>query len=254
VPNKQFFIFSSFFLDKKAQSSIEVLVIFAMMLVIFLIIYPISIGVSDSVETRLRLQTTRNALDEIAGNAKMVYNEGDGAKSNIYVKLPREIMETEVLADYIYITLSTSSGGKTVFKSFPFEVVGELPESEGLINISIEARRDFVMIGLALIKLNYGDNYSILQGAEEEDFLEFINLRDETVEVELGYTGEEILVEFGDEKFNLSDSQLESVEINYTVPLASPVGTYSGNIYAECTENNSLISRNYTYPVSIVVL
>jgi hypothetical protein len=211
--------------------------------------------VGDSMDKRLTHIKARNALDEIAGNAKIVYQEGEGALFNIYVDLPQGINHTRVAGTSIQIGL-ISEDDTVVFKNMPFEVAGEIPTAQGIHQIRIESQGTVVAIGYAMLRYYpYYFTETLAAGASVDRNLEIGNLIDNEISVGLSYVGSSsINVTFNETSpFTIYENKMENVGLTIGIEGGTPSGDYSGHILIEGEDQLTSTFRNYTVPIDVAV-
>jgi hypothetical protein len=198
---------------------------------------------------------SRNALDEIAGNAKLAYQEGDGAVFDIYVDLPSNINYTSVVGRTIKIVL-LDADTTVIFKNLPFEVAGEIPTARGIHSVRVESLGSVVGIGYAMIRYYpYAYSNSIAQGGTDTRNLEIENLLDDDLIVDLSFSGSsEINVTFNETSFTVYESIIENIDFTVDVDPTATLGSHTGNILIEGEASNTSTKRNYTLPVYVNVI
>ena len=118
----------------KSQTSFETLIIMAVMVVIILILLVFNTDLSGTYSTKYSRDKIKTALEDISVAAEQAYNQGQGAKSRVFISLPNIIIKSTVegqtLTFNIYYSVN-SEGVTPVYKNLDFNVTGNLPSSAG---------------------------------------------------------------------------------------------------------------------------
>lgn len=88
----------------------------------------------------------KTALNEVYVAANEVYTQGSGAKTTITVTLPSNIVSSEISEKQMVYKLNMMGYQNDYFRSFDFQVIGELPTESGLHMLSIESKNGYVII------------------------------------------------------------------------------------------------------------
>lgn len=239
---------------KKSQSSTELIILLSVILIIFLAMFAVNQEISSSMSDRLTAIKARNALDEIANNAELIYYEGYGAAFNIYIDLPQGIKNTSVLGTSIKIILDDKDS-TVIFKNLPFEVVGEIPLSPGVHSVGLRSKGDEVMIGYAMVSFYpYSYSETIAAGSSVSRNIELENLLENDLNVELSFSGSAMLdVDLNETSFTIYEKQTENVGIDISVLAGASSGDYEGDIIIECEDPETSEERTYLVEVDVAV-
>ncbi len=132
---------------KKAQAATETLIVIAIALVVFLAIFVYNQQNISNVVTDFEVTKTKTALDSIANAANLVYQQGDGAKTKVYVNLPHSLKTVTAGNQTLTMILYGQSSEITLYKNFNFNLNGTIEISEGNQWIKIQSLGDNIFIG-----------------------------------------------------------------------------------------------------------
>jgi hypothetical protein len=130
---------------KRAQAATEFLIILAAALVVLLVILEVSTETLSSAGSEIRHRKAQNAIDEIADAAELVYQQGVGAKTKVYVSFPNTINTVSITDQTIAITFK-GTGQDPVYRNVGFSLNGSIPSDEGFYWITVEAKESVVDI------------------------------------------------------------------------------------------------------------
>ncbi|MFT4343711.1 MAG: hypothetical protein ACMXYE_03100 [Candidatus Woesearchaeota archaeon] len=118
----------------RAQSSIEMLVLFSAMIIIVLALLTSSDFVMRSVDSTSKQSIARQSLDDLGMAATRVYMQGFGATESLAIRLPDSIESAELINDTIRFSLSTTrqDAVQILERQLAFNLTGELPSSAGM--------------------------------------------------------------------------------------------------------------------------
>ena len=80
----------------KAQAATEMIIILALALIILLGIFVFNTNTLNSVNTELRIDKARTFVNDIGDSAELVYLQGVGSKTKIYISLPESINTSKI--------------------------------------------------------------------------------------------------------------------------------------------------------------
>ncbi len=131
---------------RKSQTSVEFIIVAALLFSILLVIAAANFDVLASGTEKIRMTKARHAVDELAKQAELVYQEGQGAKTKVYVNLPESISGTSVGNRIFTINLSASGGITSITRSLDFNVSGTIPTESGSYWLEVESYGRYVNI------------------------------------------------------------------------------------------------------------
>jgi hypothetical protein len=119
----------------KGQTSIEVLVILAVSLIVLIFIIQTSQKSLNNYESMILEKKTDSFLNELVLASNLVYQQGYGAKTRVFLDIPENL-------NYINISNKTISvefiNGNSKYRNLNFEVAGNLPVNEGSFYADVE--------------------------------------------------------------------------------------------------------------------
>ena len=133
-------------MKKKSQASTEYIVIISLVFSMLLIIAAIDLEILSSGGERFRVTRAKHALDELASAAELVYQEGRGAQTKVYVTMPRNVIASSVRNQTLTINLSAMGSNRTLFRRLDFNVSGTIPTDSGAYWLEVESFGTYVNI------------------------------------------------------------------------------------------------------------
>ena len=128
---------------RKSQSSIEVLILLGIFLVILIIIIQSGQKSLDNYETMIEQKKADSFLNELTLASNLVYQQGFGAKTKIFVDLPETIEDINISNKTISLKFLN---GDYKYRNFNYGVIGNLPVDIGNYYIELEAMNGFILI------------------------------------------------------------------------------------------------------------
>ena len=129
----------------KAQTSLEIIMILALMLTVFLAIIVSNSGVMSTLSARLNEDKARVALDQMADAATSVYEQGSGAKTRVYVSLPSSVFNSSVANETLVLSVYTSGdNAQDVYRLLGINVSGTIPNASGNYWVNAESFEHYV--------------------------------------------------------------------------------------------------------------
>ena len=127
---------------KKSQTSVEVAVIIGILLIIFAIFLSINIDMQGIFSSRYSQDRIRLALDDISSAADLVYTQGNGSKSEVFISLPSNIINSTISDNTLTFHTYPAAGNADshqVYRTMDFPVSGTLPNSSGNYIVVVES-------------------------------------------------------------------------------------------------------------------
>lgn len=134
---------------RRAQASVELLVILAVALLIFLAVLSLNEDVLYSTSGEFEQTKAQTALDDIASAAELVYQQGVGSKTRVFVAIPKNVQSTAVGGNLLQMNFYHGGNLKSVYRSVDFTVSGGLPMEEGDYFLDVESTATSVLISAA---------------------------------------------------------------------------------------------------------
>ncbi|MBU2561187.1 MAG: fibronectin type III domain-containing protein [Nanoarchaeota archaeon] len=131
---------------KRSQAAAEMLVILAIGLAVLLTILVINDRIMTGTRGRIELTKARNAVDSITGAAELVYQQGVGARTRVFIDLPDETLSFSASGQTLTMQLYAGGSLNNVYRSLDFNVSGTLPATAGNHWLYVEAKEGYVQI------------------------------------------------------------------------------------------------------------
>lgn len=151
-------------MGKRGQAAVELIVILAMGLIIMLVILKYSQEVSLSSSGRFESTKAKSLINDLADAAELVYQQGFGSRTKLYVMVPDNVQKTNVSGRTISMRLSAGGKDNDVFRNLDFAVTGSIPKGAGNYWIYVESKGDFVEINV-----NISDEIEICYDTVDND-------------------------------------------------------------------------------------
>lgn len=140
---------------KRGQGATELLIIFGVGLAVLLILFQFSSDSLFAYSSGFREDQAQDALVQIKHAAELLYQQGSGAKTQVYITLPDGINSTNVSGQTLRVDFYN---GNTIHRTLDFNVTGDLPISPGGHWIGVHALSGQVYISTNLTSLSYCGN------------------------------------------------------------------------------------------------
>ncbi len=140
---------------KRGQGATELLIILGVGLVVLLIIFQFSSESLFSYRSGFREDQAQDALIQLKNAAELLYQQGSGAKTQVYITLPEGINTTNVSGRTLRVDFYN---GNTIYRVLDFNVSGDLPTHSGGHWVDVQALSGIVYISTNLTSLSYCGN------------------------------------------------------------------------------------------------
>ena len=135
----------------KSQTAVELIIILAIALVIFISILSINENVTSSVSNRFEVTKAKTSLEDLANAAELVYQQGIGAKTKVYITIPNNVNSVSISGQTLSINMYSGGNPRDVYRTVDFAVSGNIPTEEGNYWVTVEAMDAYVAIGEIVI-------------------------------------------------------------------------------------------------------
>ncbi len=125
------------------------MIIVAAVLVFLVPIWAYVSGVQMQAGSELSISYAKNAAEQIADTAGLVYSQGSPAKVNMRVYIPGGVEDVNIIGKTIVLRVRTTAGVSDVFSISIAEMNGTIPSQEGTYLVTVEAKNGFVQISTA---------------------------------------------------------------------------------------------------------
>jgi len=133
-------------MGKRGQAAVEMIIILAIALVIILIIVYSSQKTSLSALGQYEAAKAKATLDDLADAAELVYQQGFGAKTKLYLTIPSNVVSTNVSLNTMAFKLASRGYEEDIFRNVDFTVTGSIPKEAGNYWFFVEAKDGYVII------------------------------------------------------------------------------------------------------------
>lgn len=138
------------FLGKRAQSSMEFLILMGFLTFVIIGILSIGYFYSNTINDRIRSSQVNNFANKITSTAEIVFYAGEPSKLTIFTHLPEGVEDIQIVDNNIVITYNSATGKNVI--SFSSDVPisenisAEISSSSGIKNINIVANESHAII------------------------------------------------------------------------------------------------------------
>jgi uncharacterized protein (UPF0333 family) len=133
----------------RGQTSVEITVIIGGLLLVFLAFFAVNSDISSTFNSRFSNDKLVVALEDIGQAAEMVYLQGEGAKTEVFISVPNNVQSSGVsdqtLTFYTY-PITDSDNYHPVYRILDFNVSGTLPNMSGNYLVSVESYGSYVNV------------------------------------------------------------------------------------------------------------
>jgi len=245
-------------MDKRGQASVEMLVILAVSLIIFAVIFQYSSSAASYADSSLKLLKAKLTVRELVLSADRVYSQGYGARSRVTIYLPGNVNSTFVGNSSIVLRLDTGNGFTDVVGNVRGPVCGHVPSEPGSSIVDIRYLGGCVHIGSAItelspesllfsIKLNES-NSSFFSATNIIDYPTFLNIT-----FSRGSIPASVNVSINASTASLPAGGSENFNVSVYIPAIAVPGYYSGSYFIETIVNGSVVD-SIDLPVDLTIL
>ncbi|MCX8195289.1 MAG: VWA domain-containing protein [Candidatus Micrarchaeota archaeon] len=223
---------------KKAQASMEQLIIIAIALAVIGVAFYVAFNyASDST----KISQAEEAVQKLAAAADRVYALGQGSKEYVTVYLPQDIRTTDVSGKRVLITVGTSAGSTDVFANSKAELTGAIPTSSGKHRIVVEhlpnGKVRIGSSGLACSPLLFVRSFD--PGQSGQDFVSIVNNAEfEIVGINRTLSGAGI-VSASSLPPSIAAGENATLQLSYSVPQNQSAGTYGATLTIDSENGGS---------------
>jgi len=130
----------------KAQASFEYMMVFALAIAFAIPVWIYMSSMQQSAGEELSLSYSKNAVNQIASAADLVYSQGPPAKVRLNIYIPSRVEMINITNRTVNFRILTSAGPSDVFSESVANLTGTLSSSEGTYWISVESKGNYVQI------------------------------------------------------------------------------------------------------------
>ena len=128
----------------KGQASVEYLMIISIsLLLVFPFIY-YGYQYKDDISYTKQAVVVDKTLNTLKQYSDFVFNQGMGAMTTVFIKIPDNIVSVDLGSNYIAMRLNSKYGYNDFVKVFDYNLTGNLPTQPGSYEVKIYATSDGV--------------------------------------------------------------------------------------------------------------
>ncbi len=131
---------------KKAQVSIEYLVIMGFVVFVLIGILGASFLYTGTIKDKIKMDQVIYFSNKVISTAETVFYSGSPSKSTIFGYLPEGVKEIEIKENSLILTVQTNHGIAKMAFSSNVPISGNITQFQGLRKIKIEAKENQVEI------------------------------------------------------------------------------------------------------------
>ncbi|QLJ52755.1 MAG: hypothetical protein Sv326_0580 [Candidatus Fermentimicrarchaeum limneticum] len=230
----------------KGQTAVELVVILAVSLLILFVILSLSAQYLGELSSSKSMAEARNGVDDLAAAAKQVYYQGEGAKQQVFVKIPEGTDAQK--SGITNRTISLNVLGSDVVARTDFEIKGRIPTTPGGYSVWVNAKRGYVLIGTMSLSAEPGSLFvhffSKNQSQSSQQSVVFKNDGESEMAAELNmeFPSGDVNVTFSnpsDTNFQLQPGESKEVLLDFNVAEGA-FGSYGGMLYANSSNGDEL--------------
>lgn len=217
--------------DKRAQTSVEFLVLLAIAVFILITAVVLSSEQLGDINKLREQNDAKNAILDISAAAKEVYAQGEGAKKQVYVMLPSSYEANASIVENNTIRLKARDTDFAAVENF--DVHGSLPGTSGGHWVWVISEGNRVRIGTAMISVSKNSVFLIMdRNSTESTSLSVKNIWGSDITVSHTETWTPTEVSMGvlpSGSFSLGIDESQNIDFTFSA-LNEAVGYYNGEI------------------------
>ena len=136
--------------NKKAQSSMEFLILMGFLTFVIMIIIGTGFHYSTTINDRIKSTETTNYANKITSTAEMVFYSGEPSKATISAHLPESVNDLQIIEDSVVINYTLTSGYNLIAYKSMVPMVEDpsnpLSTTSGIKSISITANETHAIV------------------------------------------------------------------------------------------------------------
>ena len=215
---------------RKAQSSIELVVILAVSLAFLAVMFNYASDQLSKLNAGQGIQNAENSVKGLADAANDVYSQGVGAKKRVFITIPDGVDagKTGVQGNIVRISVQ----GTDVVEAADVNLSGSFPITAGGHFVVVKAKEGYVEIGAETISFSRNSIFVSLTPSDSGDEnIVFSNNSglDANIFLAANWSNPDVSLSFAPQNFSLSPSAQQTVTVTFTSTAAS-AGNYAGNL------------------------
>ena len=133
-------------MKKRGQSSVEALILIAIILVILISILSFKEEVLTGMGNSYYASKVKVVADKIVQGATMIYNQGSGAKTVLFVTVPKEVTNISFSGHVMSLNVNISGKKETFFRKTDFVLNGSMPVGIGNYCVLLKSYAGYVEV------------------------------------------------------------------------------------------------------------
>ncbi len=237
----------------RGQGSTEFLLLFAAAVVFFGILYAVTLGSSNTLNSRNVEVSANLAANDLANAAKDVHAQGAGARKMVSVTLPESYDPEASRIEQNAIIIHAAD--TDYVRTLDFSLQGTLPNASGTYSLPVENNGASVVFGTAVSGVNKtylsslvapGANYS------ESLLVSSYSLDELNGTVSAVWDDGSANLTFAPTSFSLSPFSTQQINVSVNTSALSK-GTYTGKLLVMLEGNGTNGNQSFQIPIVIVV-
>jgi len=138
------------YFSKKAQASMELLILMGFLTFVIIGILGVGYYYSNTINDRIKSSQVNNFATKIVSTSESVFYAGEPSRSTVSVHLPENVQDVQIIDNMVVITYSAATGQNKI--AFPSKVpITENPSNEitstsGIKNIVVQSNQTHAII------------------------------------------------------------------------------------------------------------
>lgn len=133
-------------MKKRGQSAVEALVLIAIILVLLAFILSFRQGVLTGMSNSYYASKAKVVADKVVQGATLVYQQGSGAKTILFVSIPKEITNITLSGHVMSLNVNITGNKETFFRKTDFVLNGSVPVGVGNYCLLLESYIGYVEV------------------------------------------------------------------------------------------------------------
>lgn len=133
-------------MKKRGQSAVEALVLIAIILVLLAFILSFRQGVLTGMSNSYYASKAKVVADKVVQGATLVYQQGSGAKTILFVSIPKEITNITLSGHVMSLNVNITGNQETFFRKTDFVLNGSVPVGVGNYCLLLESYIGYVEV------------------------------------------------------------------------------------------------------------
>ncbi|MFA6329307.1 MAG: LamG domain-containing protein [Candidatus Micrarchaeia archaeon] len=237
----------------RGQSSTEFLLLFAAAVVVFAIIYAVTVGRSDALSSRNVEISANLAVTDLANAAREVHSQGAGARKIVTIDLPRSYDPDNSRITQNAIILRAKD--TDYVRTFSFSLQGSLPDSSGTYYWPVENDGTSVIIGDKVARINRTSISAVVapgSGYSDAILVSSTSIVQMAGTVSSTWSNGSVNLTFGPSDFTLLAYGTQQLDLLVNTS-ALAKGTYSGQLFISLVGAGSTGNQSFQVPITLVV-